>query len=56
MKEYTITYKADITEIVKSDQDLKDNDPHMIANWIGSKLGVDDVHVYDVKVFTREVS
>ncbi len=26
-----------------------------IANWIGSKLDVDDVHVKNIKVFERDV-
>ncbi len=56
MKEYTLVCVAEITEVIKSDYPLYDNDPNAIANWIGSKLDVDDVHVKSVKVFEREVA
>ena len=55
MKEYTLTYTAEITEVIKSDAPLYDNDKNAIANWIGSKLNVDDVHVKNVKVFERDI-
>lgn len=57
MKEYTLTYTAEITEVIKSDIPLylHDNDKNAIANWIGSKLDVDDVHVKNIKVFERDI-
>jgi len=60
MKEYTLTYTAEITEVIKSDAPLYDKDKNAfvknaIANWIGSKLDVDDVHVKDIKVFERDI-
>lgn len=55
MKEYTLIYNAEITEVIKPSEPLKDNDPEQIAAWIESKLGVDDVHVKNVKVFERDL-
>ena len=58
MKEYTIVYTAEITEVVKTDEPMENmiySDKNAIANWIGSKLNADDVSVKEVKVFPREV-
>lgn len=62
MKEYTIIYTAEITEVKKADtpadieQVYAEIDKEQIAAWIESKLGVDDVHVKgNVKVFEREL-
>lgn len=55
MTEYTITFKADVTEIIVPPATIKTNDPESIAKWMKHKLGVDDVRVHDVKVFPREV-
>ena len=55
MKEYTIIYNAEITEVVEAEE-LAEMDKEQIAAWIESKLGVDDVHVKgNVKVFEREL-
>ena len=54
MKEYTIVYTAEITEVVVAEE-LADIDKEQLAAWIESKLKVDDVHVKDLKVFPREV-
>ena len=59
MKEYTLIYTAEITEVVKTDEPLgnyvySDKD-HQLGAWIESKLGVDDVHVKNIKVFERDV-
>ena len=54
MKEYTIIYNAEITEVIKGDE-FREMDKEQIAAWIESKLGVDDVHVKSVKVFEREL-
>lgn len=59
MKEYTITYTADVTEIHKIDEPLPEHytDEKEVAAWIKEQLEiVDDVHVRNVKVFEREVS
>ena len=55
MKEYTIIYNAEITEVIRPSEPLKDIDPEQIAAWIESKLKVDDAHVKSLKVFEREV-
>ena len=61
MKEYTLVYNAEITEVIKpSEQDFfgpfrDELDKEQIAAWIESKLKVDDVHVKNLKVFEREV-
>ena len=55
MKEYTIIYTAEITEVIKGDE-YREMDKEQIAAWIESKLGVDDVHIKGgVKVFEREL-
>ena len=55
MKEYTIIYNAEITEVKKAEE-LAEMDKEQLAAWIESKLGVDDVHVKgNVKVFEREL-
>ena len=56
MKEYTIVYTVEITEVLKTDEPLENyvySDKNDIANWVGSKLNADDVHVKDLKVFPR---
>lgn len=58
MKEYTLVYTAEITEVVTTDEPLENyvyDDKNDLANWIGSKLNADDVRVKDIKVFEREV-
>ena len=58
MKEYTLIYKAEITEVVTTDEPLEHyiyRDKNELANWIGSKLNADNVHIKDIKVFEREV-
>lgn len=54
MKEYTITYTADITEVYEAER-LPEHmtNPEDMAGWIECKLEVDDVHVKNVKVFER---
>ena len=59
MKEYTITYKAEITRIIKSDADnmeqfLINDVPKFICDDIKRKLPADDVRVSDYKVFVRD--
>ena len=55
MKEYTIIYDAEITEVIKGDE-FREMDKEQMAAWIESKLGVDDVHIKGgVKVFEREL-
>lgn len=59
MKEYTMTYTADVTEIHKFDEPLPEyfTDEEEIAAWIEDMLGiVDDVRVRNVKIFEREVN
>lgn len=58
MKEYTIIYKAVITEVITNDgMDLPSElDKENIEAWLEDKLKVDDVHVKDIKVFEREVA
>ena len=59
MKEYMITYTADVTEIHKLDEPLPEyfTGEKEIADWIEDMLNiVDDVRVRNVKVFEREVS
>ena len=57
MKEYTLVYNAEITEIFTSEgiDEPAELDKDNIAAWIESKLKVDDVHVKNLKVFEREV-
>ena len=55
MKEYTIIYDAEITEVIKGDE-FREMDKEQMAAWIESTLGVDDVHIKGgVKVFEREL-
>ena len=55
MKEYTIIYNAEITEVVEAEE-LADIDKEQLAAWIESRLKVDDVHIKgNVKVFEREL-
>ena len=55
MKEYTIIYNAEITEVVVAEE-LADIDKEQLAAWIEDKLKVDDVHIKGgVKVFEREL-
>lgn len=55
MKEYTIIYNAEITEVIKGDE-YREMDKEQMAAWIESTLGVDDVHIKGgVKVFEREL-
>lgn len=58
MKEYTLIYTAEITEVLKTDEPLENyvySDKDNLGAWIESKLGVDDVHVKNIKVFERDV-
>ena len=65
MKEYTIIYTAEITEIVKPDETWSDAEreemetqlthKEMAANWLCRELNADDVHVKSIKVFEREL-
>lgn len=65
MKEYTIIYNAEITEIVKPDETWSDAEreametqlthKEMAANWLCRELNADDVHVKSIKVFEREL-
>ena len=58
MKEYTLIYNAEITEVLKTDEPLENyvySDKDQLGAWIESKLGVDDVHVKNVKVFERDL-
>lgn len=56
MKEYTLIYNAEITEIFTSEgiDESAEFDKDNIAAWIESKLNVDDVNVKNVKIFERE--
>ena len=54
MKEYTIIYDAEITEVIKGDE-FREMDKEQMAAWIESTLKVDDVHVKNLKVFEREL-
>ena len=59
MKEYTIIYNAEITEVFTSEgiDEPAEFDKDNIAAWIEDKLKVDDVHIKgNVKVFEREVT
>lgn len=54
MKEYTIIYTAEITEVIKGD--APEIDKEQLSAWIEDKLKVDDVHIKGaVKVFEREL-
>ena len=57
MKEYTLVYNAEITEVKKTEgMELAEIDKNQLAAWIEDKLGVDDVHIKGaVKVFEREL-
>ena len=57
MKEYTIIYTAEITEVKKTEgMELAEIDKNQLAAWIESTLDVDDVHIKGaVKVFEREL-
>lgn len=58
MKEYTLVYNAEITEVFTSEgiDEPAELDKDNIAAWIEDKLKVDDVHIKgNVKVFEREV-
>ena len=57
MKEYTLIYKAEITEVITNDgMDVPaELDKENIEAWLEDKLNVDDAHVTDIKVFEREV-
>lgn len=55
MKEYTIIYNAEITEVIKGDE-FREMDKEQLAAWIEDKLKVDDVTIKgNVKVFEREL-
>lgn len=57
MKEYTLIYNAEITEVITNDgMDLPaELDKENIQAWLEDKLGVDDVHVKNFKVFERDL-
>ena len=58
MKEYTLIYTAEITEVFTSEgiDEPAELDKDNIAAWIEDKLQVDDVHIKGgVKVFEREL-
>lgn len=57
MKEYTLIYNAEITEVITNDgMDLPaELDKENIQAWLEDKLGVDDVHVKNIKVFERDI-
>ena len=58
MKEYTIIYNAEITEVFTSEgiDEPAELDKDNIAAWIEDNLKVDDVHIKgNVKVFEREL-
>ena len=58
MKEYTLVYTAEITEVFTNEgiDEPAELDKDNIAAWIEDKLKVDDVHIKgNVKVFEREV-
>ena len=57
MKEYTLIYKAEIKEVITNDgMDLPaELDKENIEAWLEDKLGVDDVHVKNIKVFERDI-
>ena len=56
MKEYTITFTAEVTKVIKSDVDtmeefLVNDAPKFLCDDIKRKLPVDDVRVSEYKVF-----
>lgn len=56
MKEYTLTYTVEITDILHPDDrvtedDIMNLDHRMLANLIRNMLHVDHVNVSDLKVF-----
>ena len=54
MKEYTLVYNAEITEVKKGD--APEIDKEQLAAWIEDKLKVDDVHIKGgVRIFEREL-
>lgn len=54
MKEYTITYTAEVTDVFKGVEPYEwRTDPEEIARFIKEELEADDVHVKNVKVFER---
>lgn len=61
MKEYTLTYTVDITDIIKPTEEDYELPEHFtnrkdVADWIKEKLEVDDVHVRpNTKVFERDL-
>lgn len=65
MKEYTLTYTAEITEIVKPDEtwseaEIKEMETQlthkeMAEDWLCRELNADDAHVKNIKVFERDV-
>lgn len=62
MKEYTITYTAEITEIWKPnehecefEETIFCGEPEEIADYVKDVLKADDVHVSKVKVFEHEL-
>lgn len=62
MKEYTLTYTVDITDIIRKDGVINNElpeyftNPKDVAHWIKKILEVDDVHVRpNIKVFERDV-
>ena len=65
MKEYTIIYNAEITEIVKpgetwsgaeiEEMETQLTHKELAANWLRRELNADDVHVKSIKVFEREL-
>lgn len=65
MKEYTIIYNAEITEIVKPDEtwseaEIKEMETQlthkeMAEDWLCRALNADDVHVKNIKVFERDI-
>lgn len=55
VKECTIIYTAEITEVVKNDElDGIPFDESQLAAWIESKLNVDDVRIKSLKFFSNE--
>lgn len=55
MKEYTITYTAEVTQVIRSMEDLAEllNNPEFHAENLARDAKLDDVHVKNVKVFER---
>lgn len=61
MKEYTVTYTVDVTEVLEQTDDETElivTDERFISlleDRMKAELGVDDLHVRDFKVFVRDV-